>query len=60
MKRQTILLLIIGLLCMGLTLLTRHIFTMHQDLDDFLIGLGAAFIISSLFVERKLQKKQLT
>lgn len=47
----------IGTLCMSFTLLTRHFFETPIDIDDFLKGLGLAFIISSLFVQRKLEMK---
>jgi len=58
LKRQTILLLMIGTLCMSFTLITRHFFETPLDLEDFLKGLGVAFIISSLFVQRKLERKE--
>ncbi len=57
MKKQTIYLLAFGTLCMSFTLLTRHFFSISSDLNDFLKGFGAAFIISSLFVQMKLQSK---
>lgn len=56
-KRQTILLLFVGALCMSFTLLTRHFFETPKDLEDFIKGIGVAFIISSLFVQRKLERK---
>lgn len=57
LKKQTILLLLIGTLLMSFTLLTRHFFGIPIDLEDLLKGLGVGFIISSLFVQRKLEKK---
>jgi hypothetical protein len=57
MKKQTILLLTIGTLSMSFTLLTRHFFEITVDVEDFLKGLGVAFIISSIFVQKKLQRK---
>jgi hypothetical protein len=59
MKKSTIFLLCIGTLCMSFTLLTRHFFETSLAIEDFLKGLGVAFIISSLFVQRKLQGKSL-
>ena len=57
MKKQTILFLAIGTLSMSFTLLTRRFFETPVDVEDFLKGLGVAFIISSLFVQRNLEKK---
>lgn len=59
MQKTTIYLLTIGTLCMSFTLLTRNFFTTSLDIEDFLKGLGMAFIMSSLFVQKKLQKKVL-
>jgi hypothetical protein len=56
MKRQTILLLLVGTLCMSFTLFTKHFFKVPDTLGDFLKGLGVAFIISALFVQKKLEK----
>ena len=58
LKKQTILLLMIGTLFMSFTLITRHFFETPLDLEDFIKGLGVAFIISSLFVQRKLERKE--
>ena len=58
MKRKPRLLLIIGGLCLGITLLTKHIFEMPEDTNDFLVGLGSTLMISALFVQRKLESKQ--
>jgi len=57
MKKSTILLLTIGTLCMSFTLLTRHFFTTALDIEDFLKGLGVAFIISSLIIQWNHQRK---
>jgi len=56
-KKQTILLMMVGTLCMSFTLLTRHFFETPLDIEDFLKGLGVAFIISSVFVQRTLERK---
>ena len=56
-KKQAILLFFAGTLCMSFTLLTRHFFETPIDVDDFLKGLGVAFIVSALFVQKKLEKK---
>ena len=40
---------------MSFTLLTRHFFETPIDVDDFLKGLGVAFMISALFVQKKLE-----
>ena len=58
LKKQTILLMMIGMLCISFTLITRHFFETPLDLEDFIKGLGVAFIISSLFVQRKLERKE--
>ena len=57
LKKKTIFLLMIGALCMSFTLLTRHFFETPMNIEDFLKGLGIAFIISSLFVQKKLERK---
>jgi hypothetical protein len=41
---------------MSFTLFTRHFFHVPDSLSDFLKGLGVAFIISALFVQKKLEK----
>lgn len=60
MKKQTLILLIIGSLCVSFTLFSKHLFSGFNDIDDFAKGLGVAFIISALFVQRKLEKNQTT
>ncbi len=57
MKKTTIYLLLIGTLCVSFTLITRHFFKTPSGIEDFLKGLGVAFIISSLFVQNKHGKK---
>lgn len=57
LKRPTIILLFVGTFLMSFNLLTRHFFNIPVDLVDFLKGLGVGFILSSLFVQRKLEKK---
>lgn len=57
MKKQTIYLLLTGTLCMSFTLFSRHFFETSFVVEDFLKGLGFALIISSLFVQRKLESK---
>jgi len=56
MKRQTLLLILIGTLCMSFTLFTRHFLNVPDNLSDFFKGLGIAFIISALFVQKKLER----
>ena len=57
MKKQTLILLVIGSLCVSLTLFTKHLFSGFNDIDDFAKGLlGVALIISALFVQRKLER----
>lgn len=58
MERPTKFLLIAGGLLMGSSLLTRYFFSIPADLDDFLKGLGVAFVISSLFVQRKWERRR--
>ncbi|MCB0700346.1 MAG: hypothetical protein H6551_05575 [Chitinophagales bacterium] len=58
MKRQTRFLLIAGGLLMGLAMLVNHYFVSLKDPSDFIKGIGVAFILSSLFVQRKLTQEQ--
>lgn len=58
--KQTILLIMLGSLLIGSTLLTKFFTDTHVDIDDFLKGLGVTFIISSLFVQKKLELKHLS
>jgi hypothetical protein len=58
LKKQTLWLIAIGIACMSFTLLTRHFFETPVDLADFLTGLGVAFIGSSLFLQKKLERKE--
>ena len=57
LTRLKFMLIISGGFLMGFTLLTRHFFETPVDLEDFLKGIGAAFLISALFIERKLHQK---
>ena len=59
MKKQTIRLLVLGAFLMGFTLVTNHFFETPQGIADFLKGLGCAFIIASLLVQRKLERKSI-
>ena len=59
LKKPVIHLLVIGTLCMSFTLLTRHFFKTSLDIEDFFKGLGVAFIVSSLFVQRKLERESI-
>lgn len=57
MKRQTLILLISGSFLVSLPLFSRLLFSLPLDLADFLNGVGVAFIISTLFVQKKLESK---
>jgi len=57
MKKQTLLLLVVGNLCMSFTLLTQNLFTVPEGPADFLKGLGITLTISALFVQLKLERK---
>jgi len=57
MKRQALWLLAIGAVLMSFTLLTKNFFQIPEGPDDFMKGFGVALMISSLFVQRKLDKK---
>jgi hypothetical protein len=50
MKKQTRLLMLIGALCMGFTVLTRSFFTIPESIGDFLKGFGVAFIFSAFIL----------
>jgi hypothetical protein len=56
MKKQTLILLVIGSFCVSLTLFSKHLSSGFNDIDDFAKGLGVALIISALFVQRKLER----
>lgn len=43
---------------MGLAMLVNHYFVSLKDPSDFIKGIGVAFILSSLFVQRKLTQEQ--
>ena len=58
MRRQTKFLLITGGLLMGFSLITRYFFTVPEDVDDFLKGIGVSFVIASIFVQRKLERRR--
>jgi hypothetical protein len=57
MRKQTINLIILGSLFMSFTLFTQDIFTVSNGTEDFIKGLGVAFNISALFVQKKLEGK---
>ena len=59
LKKPVIHLLVIGTLCMSFTLLTRHFFKTPLDIEDFFKGLGVAFIVSPLFIQRKLERESI-
>jgi hypothetical protein len=58
-KKQTFLVLLLGTFFISFSLLTRHFFKTPIDVQDFLIGFGAALIIMSLFVQKKLERESL-
>ena len=57
MASKTVLLLAVGTFCLGFTLLTRPITSIPEGPGDFLKGLGLAFILSSLIIQYKLERK---
>jgi len=52
MKKQVLLLLLFGNLCMSFSLFTRHFIKVPESIDEFLKGLGVALIISALVGKR--------
>ena len=59
MKKQTLYLLVIGLLLIGFGTLSRPYLHIDQNIDDFLKGVGIAFVISGLFFQaRKMRGKK--
>ena len=59
MKRQTPRWIILGGCLLGFTLMTRYIFGIHTDLEDFLIGMSLAFMLSAFLFQRKKENKSL-
>ncbi|UBM60804.1 hypothetical protein LAG90_09165 [Marinilongibacter aquaticus] len=57
LRKPTVLLIFAGIVFMSFTLLTGNFFGIPSGLDDFIKGLGVAFMISALFVQRKLERK---
>jgi hypothetical protein len=56
MKKQTLWLLLIGSVCMSFSLLASPFIKVPDSITDFLKGMGVAFIIAALFVQKKLQR----
>jgi hypothetical protein len=56
MKKQTLWLLVIGSVCMSFSLFASPFIKISDPITDFLKGLGVAFIISALFVQKKLSR----
>jgi hypothetical protein len=56
MKKQTLWLLFLGTFIMAVPLFISPLVQIPDSIGDFLKGLGVAFIISSLFVERKMRR----
>jgi uncharacterized membrane protein YgaE (UPF0421/DUF939 family) len=55
MKKQTIVLLVFGSVCMAFKVLCNDVFFGSLNFSDFAIGIGAAFIISALLVQKKFE-----
>jgi hypothetical protein len=56
MKKQTLWLLVIGNLCMAFTLFASPFFNVPNSIGDFLKGFGVTFVVSALFVQRKMER----
>jgi hypothetical protein len=56
MKKQTLLLLLVGTLCMSFSLLMQPFFEVPSNIGDFLKGFGVTMMVASVFVERKLNR----
>ncbi|HMR43187.1 MAG TPA: hypothetical protein PKC40_05110 [Saprospiraceae bacterium] len=54
MKKHTLWLLAIGSMLMSFSLLTKNFFQIPEGPNDFMKGVGVAFMISSLFVQKKI------
>jgi hypothetical protein len=52
MKREAILLLLSGSLCISFRFLTSPFITVPVDLADFLKGMGVSFMIAALIIEK--------
>ncbi len=57
MKKQTLLLLLLGALCMSFPLFSRTFISITDNVADFLKGFGVAMIIGALIIQSK-KKKQ--
>lgn len=58
MKKQTLYLLVIGLLFIGFGTLSRPYLHMDTNIDDFLKGVGVAFVISALFFQFRKKREE--
>ncbi len=58
MKKQTRILLLLGSLCMSFSLFTHRFFITPESIDDFLKGLGVAFIFSAFIKQVYLQRRR--
>jgi hypothetical protein len=56
MKKQTLWLLFLGTFSMAFSLFVSPLVQVPTSVNDFLKGLGIAFIFSALLVERKLKR----
>ena len=57
MKKQTLWLLFLGTFSMAFGLLVSPFMQVPNSADDFLKGLGIAFIFSALFLDRKMRRE---
>ncbi|NND07767.1 MAG: hypothetical protein HKN87_15425 [Saprospiraceae bacterium] len=55
--KRTRLLIILGGLLWGIPLFSQLLLRVSTDTEDILKGLGAAFLISALFVQRKMERR---
>jgi len=57
MKKQTLRLIMIGTLIGTIPFFAKTVFGVHDDIYDFIRGLGVAVTISALFVQKKLERQ---
>lgn len=60
LSEASLLLLICGTFCFGLTLLTPRFISISMDVDDFLKGFGTALMLGAVIVQMKKRKTSLS
>ncbi|MEX0290984.1 MAG: hypothetical protein AB3N14_17910 [Flavobacteriaceae bacterium] len=59
MESKTRTLIILGGLLLGFSLVAKNYFGIHQDLEDFILGISLAFMASALFFQVKAKNNSL-